>query len=90
VRLTIPVPFVTCMVNRNIGERIHSGRIVFGISNYSVGKNTVKDEVHMHSDSMVCPCCRMQLRLKQSSRRCCYGLIADNVVSACIGANDGC
>src|ERR671939_979679 len=58
------------MVCRNICDRLYS-KVVFGISNYSLGqKHCRRCEVYMYNDSMFCPCCGMQLRLTPSSRRC--------------------
>src|SRR5919108_1533459 len=62
------VPHYGC---RNICERKYSQRVVFGISNYSLGQKYCRRcEVYMYYDSMFCPCCGMQLRLTPSSRRC--------------------
>ena len=59
------------MVCRNIGERIQSEKVVFGISNYGLGQKYCRRcEVYMYNDSMFCPCCGMQLRITPSSRRC--------------------
>jgi hypothetical protein len=61
------------MVCTNICERKYSQRIVFGISNYSLGQKYCRRcEVYMYykNDSMFYPCCGMQLRLTPSSRRC--------------------
>ena len=58
------------MACRNICDRLYS-KIVFGISNYSLGqKYCRKCEVNMYNDNAFCPCCGMQLRLTPSSREC--------------------
>jgi rRNA maturation endonuclease Nob1 len=58
------------MVCRNICERIHSEKIIFGISNYSLGQKYCRRcEVYMYSESAFCPCCGMQLRLTPSNRK---------------------
>ncbi|HYZ50084.1 MAG TPA: hypothetical protein VE593_04290, partial [Nitrososphaeraceae archaeon] len=58
------------LVCRNICERIHSEKIVFGISNYSLGQKYCRRcEVYMYHDGMFCPCCEMQLRLTPSDRK---------------------
>ncbi|MFL6407346.1 MAG: hypothetical protein ACJ71F_09790 [Nitrososphaeraceae archaeon] len=58
------------MVCRNICENIYSKKILFGKSNYSVGKKYCRRcEVYMYyNDGMFCPCCGMQLRLTPSNR----------------------
>jgi hypothetical protein len=59
------------LVCRNICERIHSEKIVFGISNYSLGQKYCRRcKVYMYNKSSFCPCCGMQLRLKPCSRIC--------------------
>jgi hypothetical protein len=60
------------LVCRNICERIYSKKIIFGKSNYSLGKKYCRRcEVYMYyNDGIFCPCCVMQLRLTPSSRRC--------------------
>jgi hypothetical protein len=51
------------LVCRNICERIHSEKVVFGISNYSLGqKYCRRREVYMYNNSMFCPCCSMPLK----------------------------
>jgi ribosomal protein L37E len=61
------VPKLVC---RNICERIHSKKILFGKSNYSVGKKYCRRcEVYIyHNEGIFCPCCGMQLRLTPSKR----------------------
>jgi uncharacterized paraquat-inducible protein A len=57
------------LVCRNICERIYSKKIVFGKSNYSVGKKYCRRcEVYMYHDRLFCPCCGMQLRLTPSNK----------------------
>ncbi|MFL6376977.1 MAG: hypothetical protein ACJ72R_05900 [Nitrososphaeraceae archaeon] len=57
------------LVCRNICERIHSEKIVFGISNYSLGQKYCRRcEVYIYNDGMFCPCCGMQLRLTPSNK----------------------
>jgi uncharacterized paraquat-inducible protein A len=60
----------SALVCRNICERIYSKKIVFGKSNYSVGKKYCRRcEVYMyHNEGIFCPCCGMQLRLTPSNR----------------------
>ncbi|MFL6316974.1 MAG: hypothetical protein ACJ73C_09600 [Nitrososphaeraceae archaeon] len=59
------------MVCRNICERLYPKKIVFGISNYSLGQKYCRRcEVYIYHEGTFCPCCGMQLRLKRSSRRC--------------------
>jgi hypothetical protein len=59
------------MVCRNICERMHSEKITFGISNYSLGQKYCRRcEVYMYNDSMFCPYSGMLLKQTQSSRRC--------------------
>ncbi|MFL6421544.1 MAG: hypothetical protein ACJ71P_19360 [Nitrososphaeraceae archaeon] len=61
------VPGLVC---RNICERIYSKKILFGKSNYCVGKKYCRRcEVYMYyNEGMFCPCCGMQLRLTPSNR----------------------
>ncbi|MFL6396327.1 MAG: hypothetical protein ACJ706_04110 [Nitrososphaeraceae archaeon] len=54
---------------RNICERIYSKKIVFGKSNYSVGKKYCRRcEVYLYHKDMFCPCCGMQLRITPSNK----------------------
>jgi hypothetical protein len=58
------------MVCRNICERIYSEKVVFGISNYSLGQKYCRRcEVYMYNNGMFCPCCGMQLRLTPSDKK---------------------
>jgi uncharacterized paraquat-inducible protein A len=63
------VPKLVC---RNICERIYSKKILFGKSNYSVGKKYCRRcEVYMyHNEGLFCPSCGMQLRLTPSNKEC--------------------
>jgi hypothetical protein len=46
-------------------------KVLFGISNYSLGQKYCRRcEVYMYNDGMFCPCYGIQLRLTPSSRRC--------------------
>jgi hypothetical protein len=57
------------IVCRNICERIYSKKIVFGKSNYSVGKKYCRScEVYIHHNGFFCPCCGMQLRITPTNR----------------------
>jgi hypothetical protein len=58
------------LVCRNICERIYSKKILFGKSNYSVGKKYCRRcEVYMYyNEGIFCPCCGMQLRITPSNR----------------------
>ena len=59
------------MVCRNMCERKYSEKVVFGISNYSLGQKYCRRcEVYMyHNEGAFCPCCGMQLRLTPSDRK---------------------
>ena len=58
------------MVCRNICERIHSEKIVFGISNYSLGQKYCRRcEVYIYTDNTFCSCCGMQVRLTPSDKK---------------------
>jgi hypothetical protein len=60
------VPRLVC---RKICERIYSKKIVFGKSNYSLGKKYCRScEVYLYNERMLCPCGGMQLRLTPSNR----------------------
>ena len=51
------------MVCRNICDRLYSEKVVFGISNYSLGRKYCrKCEVYLYYDDVFCPCCKAQLR----------------------------
>jgi hypothetical protein len=58
------------LVCRNICENIYSKKILFGKSNYSVGKKYCRRcEVYIYyNEGMFYPCCGMQLRLTPSNR----------------------
>jgi hypothetical protein len=53
------------MVCRNICERTYSEKVVFGISNYSLGQKYCRRcGVYMYyNEGMFCRCCGMQLRI---------------------------
>ena len=58
------------MVCRNICERLYPQKMIFGISNYSLGQKYCRRcEVYLYNEGMFCPCCGMQLRLSPSSTR---------------------
>jgi hypothetical protein len=62
----ILVPKLVC---RNICERIYSKKILFGKSNYSVGKKYCRRcAVYLYHEGLFCPCCGMQLRLTPSDK----------------------